>query len=104
MTSMPLLRITSRWDCLATHQYGRSYCMCQTDKPQPSWIGSHNAISNKEQKMSTIPNTVAIPADDQRSNLVVANADNSNTQHLVDVGDTYTNLLSGMGTAAPFPP
>src|SRR5258708_37369721 len=75
MTSMPLLRITSRWDCLATHQYGRSYCMCQTDKPQPSWIGSHNAISNKEQKMSTIPNTVAIPADHPPNKLVVARAD-----------------------------
>ena len=32
--------------------------------------------------MSTISNTVAIPADDPRRNLVVENPDNSNAQHL----------------------
>lgn len=52
--------------------------------------------------MSTIPNTVAIPADDPRRNLVVANADNSNAEHLGVVGDTYTILLSGMDTAGRF--
>src|ERR1700741_1663204 len=36
---------------------------------------------SKEQKMSTIPNTVAIPADDPRRNLVVANPDDSGAQH-----------------------
>ena len=41
--------------------------------------------------MSTISNTVAIPADDPRRNLVVANPDNSNAQHLGVVGDTYTS-------------
>jgi len=53
--------------------------------------------------MSTIPNTVAIPADHPRRNLVVANADNSNAQHLGVVGDTYTILLSGMDAAGRFP-
>ena len=32
--------------------------------------------------MSAISNTVLIPADDPRRNLVVANPDNSNAQHL----------------------
>jgi quercetin dioxygenase-like cupin family protein len=49
--------------------------------------------------MSTISTTVAIPADDPRRNLVVANPDNSNAQHLAVMGDTYTILLSGMDTA-----
>jgi hypothetical protein len=48
----------------------------------------HSSISNKEQKMSTTSNTVAIPADDPRRNLVVASPDNSNAQHLGVVGDT----------------
>jgi quercetin dioxygenase-like cupin family protein len=52
--------------------------------------------------MSTIPNAVAIPADDLRRNLVVANPDNSNAQHLGVVGDTYTILLSGKDTAGRF--
>ena len=52
--------------------------------------------------MSTIPNPVAIPADDPRRNLVVANPDNSNAQHLGVVGDTYTILLSGTHTAGRF--
>src|SRR6202045_5272687 len=52
--------------------------------------------------MTTISNTVAIPADDPRRNLVVANPDNSNAQHLGVVGDTYTILLSGMDTAGRF--
>ena len=52
--------------------------------------------------MSTISNTVAIPADDPRRNLVVANPDNSNALHLGVVGDTYTILLSGMDTAGRF--
>src|SRR5260221_74167 len=76
--------------------------MCQAEKPKPSWLGLHNALSNKEQKMYTVSNTVAIPADDPRRNLVVANADNSNAQHLGVVGDTYTILLSGMDTAGRF--
>ncbi len=46
--------------------------------------------------MSMISNKAAIPADDPRRNLVVANPDNSNAQHLGVVGDTYTILLSGM--------
>ena len=62
----------------------------------------HSSISNKEQKMPTISNTVAIPADDPRRNLVVANPDNSNARHLGVVGDTYTILLSGMDTAGRF--
>jgi hypothetical protein len=62
---------------------------------------SQNAIS-KEQKMSTISNTVAIPADDPRRNLLVQNPDNSNVQHLGVVGDTYTTLLSGTDTAGRF--
>ena len=49
--------------------------------------------------MSTISNTVAIPADDPRRNLVVANPDNSNAQHLGVVDDTYAILLSGLDTA-----
>ena len=53
--------------------------------------------------MSTTPNTVAIPADDPRRNLVVANADNSNAQHLGVEGDTYTILLSGMDLQADSP-
>ena len=52
--------------------------------------------------MSTTSNTAAIPADDPRRNLVVANADNSNPQHLGVVGDTYTILLSGIDTAGRF--
>jgi quercetin dioxygenase-like cupin family protein len=52
--------------------------------------------------MSTISNTVAIPADDPRRNLVVENADNSKALHLAVVGDTYTILLSGMDTAGRF--
>ena len=52
--------------------------------------------------MSMISNTVAIPADDPRRNLLVANPDNSNAQHLGVVGDTYTILLSGMDTAGRF--
>src|SRR5580704_10210713 len=60
------------------------------------------SIPNKEQKMTTTSNTVAIPADDPRRNLVVANPDNSNGQHLGVVGDTYTILLSGTDTAGLF--
>jgi quercetin dioxygenase-like cupin family protein len=52
--------------------------------------------------MSTISNTVAIPADDSRRNLVVANPDDNGAQHLGVVGDTYTILLSGMDTAGRF--
>jgi quercetin dioxygenase-like cupin family protein len=52
--------------------------------------------------MSTTSNTVAIPADDRQRNLVVANPDNSNAQHLGVVGDTYTILLSGTDTAGRF--
>ena len=52
--------------------------------------------------MSTTPNTLAIPADDAQRNLVVANPDNSNAQHLGVVGDTYTILLSGTDTAGRF--
>src|ERR1700724_1659060 len=52
--------------------------------------------------MSTKPNTVAIPADDPRRNLLVANPDNSNAQHLGVVADTYTILLSGTDTAGRF--
>jgi quercetin dioxygenase-like cupin family protein len=52
--------------------------------------------------MPTTSNTVAIPADDPRRNLVVANPDNSNAQHLGVVGDTYTILLSGTDTAGRF--
>ena len=52
--------------------------------------------------MSTTPNTVAIPSDDPRRNLVVANADDSNALHLGIVGDTYTILLSGSDTAGRF--
>src|SRR5882672_5382877 len=55
-----------------------------------------------EQKMSATSNTVAIPADDPRRNLVVANPDNGNAQHLGVVGDTYTILLSGVDTAGRF--
>lgn len=51
--------------------------------------------------MSTVSNTVAIPADPRR-NLVMANPDNSSAQHLGVVGDTYTILLSGMDTAGRF--
>ena len=53
--------------------------------------------------MSTISNTVAIPADDPRRNLVVADPENSNAQHLGVVGDTYTILLSGMDLQADSP-
>jgi quercetin dioxygenase-like cupin family protein len=52
--------------------------------------------------MSTTSNTVAIPADDLRRNLVVENADNSTALHLAVVGDTYTILLSGKDTAGRF--
>ena len=52
--------------------------------------------------MSTIPNPVAIPADDPRRNLVVANPDSSGAQHLGVVGDTYTILLSRADTAGRF--
>src|SRR5260370_9650740 len=52
--------------------------------------------------MSTISNTVAIPADDPRRNLVVANPDDTNAQHLGVVGDTYTILLSGKDTAGRY--
>jgi quercetin dioxygenase-like cupin family protein len=61
-----------------------------------------SSISNKEQKMSAISNTAAIPADDPRRNLVVANPDNSDALHLGVVGDTYTILLSGIDTAGRF--
>ncbi len=52
--------------------------------------------------MSTTSKMVAIPADDPRRNLVVANADDGTAQHLGVVGDTYTILLSGMDTAGRF--
>jgi len=52
--------------------------------------------------MSTTSNSVAIPADDPRRNLVVANPDNSDAEHLGVVGDTYTILLSGMDTGGRF--
>jgi quercetin dioxygenase-like cupin family protein len=52
--------------------------------------------------MSATSNTAAIPVDDPGRNLVVANPDNSNAQHLGVVGDTYTILLSGMDTAGRF--
>src|ERR1700723_4685379 len=52
--------------------------------------------------MSTTPNTVAIPSDDPRRNLGVANADDSNALHLGIVGDTCTILLSGSDTAGRF--
>jgi len=52
--------------------------------------------------MSTTSNTIAIPADDPRRNLVVRNPDDSNAQHLGIVGDTYTILLSGVDTAGRF--
>jgi quercetin dioxygenase-like cupin family protein len=68
----------------------------------PGFQRAQNAISNQEQKMSTTSNPVAIPADDSRRNLVVANPDNSDAQHLGVVGDTYTILLSGMDTAGRF--
>jgi quercetin dioxygenase-like cupin family protein len=59
-------------------------------------------IFNKEQQMSATPSTVAIPPDDPRRNLVVANADDSNAPHLGIAGDTYTILLSGTDTAGRF--
>ena len=52
--------------------------------------------------MSTIPTTAAIPPDDPRRNLVLANPDSTNAQHLAVVGDTYTILLSGMDTAGRY--
>jgi len=52
--------------------------------------------------MSTIPNTVEIPADNPRRNLVVENPESSNAQHLGILADTYTILLSGMDTAGRF--
>jgi quercetin dioxygenase-like cupin family protein len=52
--------------------------------------------------MSSTSNPVAIPPDDPRRNLVVANADDSNTPHLGIAGDTYTILLSGTDTAGRF--
>jgi quercetin dioxygenase-like cupin family protein len=52
--------------------------------------------------MPTTSNTVPIPADDPRRNLVVSNPDNSNAPHLGLVGDTYTILLSGKDTAGQF--
>ena len=52
--------------------------------------------------MSSMPNAVALPADDPRRNLVVANPDSSNAQHIGVTGDTYTILLSGMDTAGRF--
>jgi quercetin dioxygenase-like cupin family protein len=52
--------------------------------------------------MSRRSNTVAIPADDPRRNLVVANPDSTNAQHLGVVADTYTTILSGTDTAGRF--
>jgi hypothetical protein len=52
--------------------------------------------------MSTISNTVEIPADNPRRNLVVENPESSNAQHLGILADTYTILLSGMDTAGRF--
>jgi quercetin dioxygenase-like cupin family protein len=52
--------------------------------------------------MSTMPNTVAIPADDPRRDLVVTNPDDRNVEHLGVTGDTYTILLSGMDTAGRY--
>src|SRR6266705_1906334 len=52
--------------------------------------------------MSTLSNTAAIPADEPRRNLMVANPDNSNAQHLGVVGDTYTILVSGADTAGRY--
>ena len=52
--------------------------------------------------MSTTSNTAAIPPDDSRRNLVVANPDNNNGQHLGVAGDTYTILLTGTDTAGRF--
>jgi mannose-6-phosphate isomerase-like protein (cupin superfamily) len=52
--------------------------------------------------MSTVSNTLAIPAHDPRRNLVVETPDNSNALHLGVVADTNTILLSGMDTAGRF--
>jgi quercetin dioxygenase-like cupin family protein len=52
--------------------------------------------------MSTTANIAAIPADDPRRKLVVANPDDNNALHLGIVGDTYTILLSGSDTAGRF--
>ena len=52
--------------------------------------------------MSTTSNAAAIPADDPRRNLVIANPDDSNAPHLAIAGDTYTILLSGTDTAGRF--
>jgi quercetin dioxygenase-like cupin family protein len=57
---------------------------------------------NEEQKMPATQNTVAIPDDDLRRNLVVADPDSDDAQHLGIVGDTYTILLSGKDTAGRF--
>lgn len=51
--------------------------------------------------MSSAPDT-AIPADDPRRDLVVADPDSSTAQHLGVVGDTYTILLSGADTGGRF--
>jgi len=52
--------------------------------------------------MPTKSNPAAIPADDPRRNLVVANPDDGNSQHLGVAGGTYTVLLSGTDTAGRF--
>jgi quercetin dioxygenase-like cupin family protein len=68
----------------------------------PDRAGTQKRFQIEEQKMSETSNTVPIPADDQRRNLVVENPDSSNVQHLGVVGDTYTILLSGTDTADQF--
>ena len=72
---------------------------------QPSALGGldHSSPTKLIEIFSSpASNTVAIPVDDPRRNLVVANPDNSNAQHLAVVGDTYPILLSGMDTAGRF--
>jgi quercetin dioxygenase-like cupin family protein len=60
------------------------------------------ATISKEQKVHATSNATAIPPDDPRRNLLVANPESSSAQHLGVVGDTYTVLLSGMDTAGRF--
>jgi quercetin dioxygenase-like cupin family protein len=69
---------------------------------QPFSVAHLHTKRPEEQKMSSAPDTAAIPADDPRRDLVVADPDSSTAQHLGVVGDTYTILLSGADTGGRF--
>jgi quercetin dioxygenase-like cupin family protein len=79
-----------------------THAICRSHEQQLDLSIHTTQFQTRSRKMSTTSNLAKIPADDLQRNLVVANLNNSNAQHLGVVGDTYTILLSGTDTAGRF--